>query len=421
MVRQLSIDQFENESRRVSMGPDSVSKTQLSPMFEKPPNEPCISKVRGGVVECVDLRAAVRAACVCVPSQCGALIRRAHPLFRRRSFASYCTPAPGSRLKTVHSSWTLNRSMSCATSQNEFSETNRACCSCKVRVFRCRVGERFAAELVGGCIAAWGLCGLVRRMRTCVPRQSAGKWPRKRRPAAHFPNTPTNVRRTLPPFTALAPVKIFGDLHGQFGDLMRLFEEYGTPSTAGDITYIDYLFLGDYVDRGSHSLETICLLLALKIEYPNAVHLIRGNHEVRSFGRVGRRYLRSCVGGAPPLRPSPKFPHPPFLTLAPPPHHTTQAADINALFGFRLECMERLGDPHGVWAWTRFNTLFNFLPLAALIEDRIMCMHGGEFGCVMGGRRAFGGGMKKHPATPPPPALPFSTQASAAPSRPSTK
>ena len=46
---------------------------------------------------------------------------------------------------------------------------------------------------------------------------------------------------------------------------MRLFEEYGTPSTAGDITYIDYLFLGDYVDRGSHSLETICLLLALKI------------------------------------------------------------------------------------------------------------------------------------------------------------
>ena len=111
-----------------------------------------------------------------------------------------------------------------------------------------------------------------------------------------------------------APIKLFGDLHGQFGDLMRLFEEYGTPSTAGDITYIDYLFLvrcqvlphwpltwrysfcrlvtrlvagsltyngrsgqhqrhmpqGDYVDRGAHSLETICLLLALKIEQPDA-------------------------------------------------------------------------------------------------------------------------------------------------------
>ncbi|CAN1331663.1 Serine/threonine-protein phosphatase BSL1 homolog [Linum perenne] len=61
-----------------------------------------------------------------------------------------------------------------------------------------------------------------------------------------------------------APVKVFGDLHGQFGDLMRLFDEYGFPSTAGDITYIDYLFLGDYVDRGQHSLETITLLLALK-------------------------------------------------------------------------------------------------------------------------------------------------------------
>ncbi len=53
----------------------------------------------------------------------------------------------------------------------------------------------------------------------------------------------------LTPMRHAAPIKIFGDLHGQFGDLMRLFEEYGTPSTAGDITYIDYLFLGDYVDR----------------------------------------------------------------------------------------------------------------------------------------------------------------------------
>ncbi|XP_013615415.1 PREDICTED: serine/threonine-protein phosphatase BSL1 homolog [Brassica oleracea var. oleracea] len=60
-----------------------------------------------------------------------------------------------------------------------------------------------------------------------------------------------------------APIKVFGDLHGQFGDLMRLFYEYGYPSRQGDISYIDYLFLGDYVDRGKHSLETI-LLLALK-------------------------------------------------------------------------------------------------------------------------------------------------------------
>ncbi|KAI6669745.1 hypothetical protein NL676_004630 [Syzygium grande] len=129
-----------------------------------------------------------------------------------------------------------------------------------------------------------------------------------------------------------APVKIFGDLHGQFGDLMRLFDEYGSPSAAGDIAYIDYLFLGDYVDRGQHSLETISLLLALKVEYPDNIHLIRGNHE---------------------------------------------AADINALFGFRIECIERLGERDGIWAWHRINRLFNWLPLAALIENKILCMHGG--------------------------------------------
>ncbi|KAL2485549.1 Serine/threonine-protein phosphatase BSL2 [Abeliophyllum distichum] len=129
-----------------------------------------------------------------------------------------------------------------------------------------------------------------------------------------------------------APIKIFGDLHGQFGDLMRLFDEYGSPSTAGDIAYIDYLFLGDYVDRGQHSLETITLLLAMKVEHPHQIHLIRGNHE---------------------------------------------AADINALFGFRIECIERMGERDGIWAWHRINRLFNWLPLAALIEKKIICMHGG--------------------------------------------
>ncbi|KAK4482231.1 hypothetical protein RD792_009377 [Penstemon davidsonii] len=126
-----------------------------------------------------------------------------------------------------------------------------------------------------------------------------------------------------------APVKVFGDLHGQFGDLMRLFDEYGFPSTAGDITKCTAL----PTEMCPLGKECIILLAKLwSIEYPDNVHLIRGNHE---------------------------------------------AADINALFGFRIECIERMGESDGIWAWTRFNQLFNYLPLAAMIEKKIICMHGG--------------------------------------------
>nr|KYP71516.1 Serine/threonine-protein phosphatase BSL1 [Cajanus cajan] len=164
-----------------------------------------------------------------------------------------------------------------------------------------------------------------------------------------------------------APVKVFGDLHGQFGDLMRLFDEYGFPSTAGDITkypsenflrhfYHAVLFHMNILELANtfnaSGILTTCfweitliedstawkplpcylLLRQANIEYPDNVHLIRGNHE---------------------------------------------AADINALFGFRIECIERMGENDGIWAWTRFNQLFNYLPLAALIEKKIICMHGG--------------------------------------------
>ena len=134
-----------------------------------------------------------------------------------------------------------------------------------------------------------------------------------------------------------APIKLFGDVHGQYSDLMRFFDLYGTPyenGQDGDIESFDYLFLGDFVDRGSHSLETICLLLALKIKYPDQVHLIRGNHEDRW---------------------------------------------INNGFGFSEECAIRLGeDPNeDDSVFNRFNTLFDYLPLAAIVEEKIICLHGG--------------------------------------------
>jgi len=84
-----------------------------------------------------------------------------------------------------------------------------------------------------------------------------------------------------PPLIELeAPVKIVGDIHGQYSDLIRMFEMCGFPPTA------NFLFLGDYVDRGKNSLETILLLLCYKIKYPENFFLLRGNHECANVTRV---------------------------------------------------------------------------------------------------------------------------------------
>lgn len=120
-----------------------------------------------------------------------------------------------------------------------------------------------------------------------------------------------------------SPVTVVGDIHGQFYDLIEIFKIGGfCPDT-------NYLFLGDYVDRGLFSVETISLLICLKLRYPNRVHLIRGNHESRS---------------------------------------------VTQTYGFYTECIRKYGNAN---VWHYFTNMFDFLTLSVIIDNKIFCVHGG--------------------------------------------
>ena len=100
------------------------------------------------------------------------------------------------------------------------------------------------------------------------------------------------LKNSSPLIKLRSPVKIFGSINGQYNDLMRYFSLFGRPSELkGDIECVDYLFLGNFTNRGAFSLETVCLLLALKVKYNGHFHLLRGNQE--DFNQI--QYLINYV------------------------------------------------------------------------------------------------------------------------------
>jgi serine/threonine-protein phosphatase 2A catalytic subunit len=161
------------------------------------------------------------------------------------------------------------------------------------------------------------------------------------------------------------PVTVCGDVHGQFYDLMELFR------VGGDIPDTNYLFMGDYVDRGYYSVETVSLLFAYKLRYPDRVTIIRGNHESRQITQVYGIDPSTCYLTHSSIHP--------FISVTPKEGgwfntYTHIFVGMWNRYGFYDECLKKYGN---ATVWKAFTDVFDFLPLGALIDGEVFSIHGG--------------------------------------------